>query len=261
MKIYDCFMFNNEDLILDIRLNYLYDVVEKFILVESLYNHQGKKKKFFFDINKFSKYKNKIEYLLIENFPENLKPWERENYQRNYISNGFSGIDKNDYVMISDVDEIPNVQKIKKIENHKYTVFRQKNLYYKFNLLNKTMPFWHGTKICKKKYLKSPQWLRNQKVKKYSFIKFYKINWNIIDNGGWHFSYLMEPEKISEKLESFAHSEYNLNYYTNIERIKKLIKEKKDLFDREQYFEKIDIDNSYPDIIINNKNIYKNWII
>ena len=254
-------MFNNEDLILDIRLNYLYDVVEKFILVESLYNHQGKKKKNFFNINKFSKYKNKIEYLLIENFPENLKAWDRENYQRNYISNGFSGIDKNDYVMISDVDEIPNVQKIKKIENHKYTVFRQKNFYYKFNLLNKTMPFWYGTKICKKKYLKSPQWLRNQKVKKYSFIKFYKINWNIIDNGGWHFSYLMEPEKISEKLESFAHSEYNLNYYTNIERIKKLIKGKKDLFDRGQYFEKIDIDNSYPDIIINNKNIYKNWII
>ena len=102
--------------------------------------------------------------------------------------------------MISDIDEIPNFSAIKNLTNNKYSVFKQKMFYYKINLLNKTEPFWFGSKICKKKYLKSPQWLRSQKIKKYTFWKFYKIKWNIIENGGWHFSFLMTPEHIRKKL-------------------------------------------------------------
>ena len=88
MKIFDCFLFNGESLILDIRLNTLSKYVEKFIIVESKYDHQGNKKKLNFEINDFKKFENKIIYLVIENFPQNISNWERENFQRNYIING-----------------------------------------------------------------------------------------------------------------------------------------------------------------------------
>jgi beta-1,4-mannosyl-glycoprotein beta-1,4-N-acetylglucosaminyltransferase len=147
------------------------------------------------------------------------------------------------------------------IEKHRYTAFKQKNLFYKFNLINKTIPDWYGSKICKKKYLKSPQWLRKQKVKKFSMFKFFKIRWNIIENGGWHFSYLMEPKMIQEKLQSFAHAEYNSDYYTNLERIKAVINQKKDLFDRNQEYLKINLDDTFPKYITQNKKEFKKWII
>ena len=261
MKIFDCFMYNNEELILNLRLKYLNKSIERFIIVESEFDHQGNKKKLNFDISKFSKYKNKIEYLVISNFPKNLGNWERENFQRNYLSNGLHAASDDDYILISDVDEIPNLLQINDIENHKYTVFKQKNLFYKFNLLNKTIPDWYGSKICKKKYLKSPQWLRKQKVKKFSLLKFYKIKWNVIENGGWHFSYLMTPKMIKEKLESFAHSEYNSEFYTNKSHIEELIAKKKDLFGRKQVYEKISIDETYPKYILDNREKFKYWII
>jgi len=261
MKIFDCFMYNNEELILKIRLNYLEKKIEKFIIVESEFDHQGNKKKLNFDINKFSQYKNKIEYLVINKFPENLDDWERENFQRNYIRKGLSIASDEDYILISDVDEIPNITNLENIEQHKYTAFKQKNLFYKFNIINKTIPDWYGSKICKKKYLKSPQWLRKQKVKKFSFLKFFKIKWNIIEDGGWHFSYLMEPKMIQEKLKAFAHAEYNSDFYTNLERIKTIIDQKKDLFNRNQDYIKINLVATFPRYITQNKEDLKKWII
>jgi beta-1,4-mannosyl-glycoprotein beta-1,4-N-acetylglucosaminyltransferase len=261
MKIFDCFMYNNEELILNLRLNYLEKKIEKFIIVESEFDHQGNKKKLNFDINKFSQYKNKIEHLVVRGFPENMDNWERENFQRNYLIKGLSEATDEDYILISDVDEIPNISNLGNIEKHRYTAFKQKNLFYKFNLINKTIPDWYGSKICKKKYLKSPQWLRKQKVKKFSMFKFFKIRWNIIENGGWHFSYLMEPKMIQEKLQSFAHAEYNSDYYTNLERIKAVINQKKDLFDRNQEYLKINLDDTFPKYITQNKKEFKKWII
>tara|TARA_B110001452_G_scaffold97809_1_gene80894 strand:+ start:600 stop:1385 length:786 start_codon:yes stop_codon:yes gene_type:complete len=261
MKIFDCFMYNNEELILNVRLNYLEKKIEKFIIVESEFDHQGNKKKLNFDINKFSQYKNKIEYLVVSEFPENLDNWERENFQRNYLSKGLSIASDEDYILISDVDEIPNITNLENIKQHKYTAFKQKNLFYKFNLINKTIPDWYGSKICKKKYLKSPQWFREQKVKKFSLFKFFKIRWNIIENGGWHFSYLMEPKMIQEKLKAFAHAEYNSDYYTNLERIKTIIDQQKDLFNRNQEYIKINLDDTFPRYITQKKEDLKEWII
>ena len=80
--------------------------------------------------------------------------------------------------------------------------------YYKFNLHNITEPNWIGTRVCKKKYLKSPQWIRNQKIKKYQVwrIKKYiqKFQWNIIEDGGWHFSFVMSNNGYKEKNRIFC---------------------------------------------------------
>ena len=261
MNIYDTFIYNNEDLILDIRLNCLNKFVEKFIIVEAKYTHQGKEKKNFLNLSNFNKFKNKITYLFIENFPPNLSNWGRENFQRNYISKSFQKIQDNDFVMISDIDEIPNLRKFKYNEKLKYTVFCQKNFSYKFNLINKTFPIWHGTKGCKKKHLKNPQWLRNQKIKKKTFLNFFNIKWNVINNGGWHFSYLMNPDQIREKIMSFGHAEFNQKKFIDITNIEEKVSKNLDLFEREQIYEKVDFDNSFPLVIHQDKKNLSKWII
>ena len=256
MKIIDCFIYNNEDLILDLRLNTLDQYVDKFVIVESKFNHSGSEKnKFNFDENKFKKFSNKIEYLKIDKFPSNLSNWGRENFQRNYISNAFSKFDTNDYVIISDVDEIPNLIHIEKIfaSKKKYTAFTQKMFYYKLNLLNITEKSWYGSKMCKLRDLKSPQWIRDSKVKKYPFYRIDKINWNIVSDGGWHFSNIMTPEEISEKIKSYAHSEYNTPEFTNVSYIKQKIENKKDIFDRDFKFIKLENYNDLPEYIKQNR--------
>ena len=254
-------MYHNEDLVLDIRLNTLDEYVDQFVIVESKFDHQGNKKRLNFDFEKFKKFKTKINYKVIEEFPGDISNWDRENFQRNFIKNGIDNCNDNDYIIISDVDEIPDLKKLKNLQNNKFTVFQQKMFYYKFNLLNTTNPIWYGSKICKKKYLKSPQWLRDQKVKKYSFWKFYKIKWNIIKDGGWHFSFLMNAKQIKSKIESYAHAEFNNKNFNNLEKINSSLENQVDLFDRKIEFKKIIFDETFPQYIFNNKEKYKNWIL
>ena len=261
MKIFDCFLYSNEDLILDVRLNTLSDYVSRFVIVEANKDHQGKEKKLNFNINNFQKFKNKITYLVVDDFPKNLTNWQRENYQRNFIANGLINFNDDDLIMISDIDEIPNLRNINNKIKDKMYVFRQKNFMYKINLLNTTYPIWYGTRMCKKKLLKSPQWLRDLKVKRNLFYKLFKINWNIVNEGGWHFSYLMNSEQIKEKIMAFGHAEYNKPEYVDLNNIGKKINKSIDLFDRKQLYKKINLDNSFPKIIFEKDYILKKWVI
>ena len=133
---------------------------------------------------------------------------------------------------------------------------------YKINLLNETESDWHGSKICLKKNLNSPQWLRNLKFKKYPFWRIDKIkNLQIIENGGWHFAYLQSPENILKKIKSFAHGEFNKVNFTNQENIKEKINMGKDIFDRGIIYKKVQIDSSFPKYIVDNKEKFQEWII
>ena len=261
MRLFDCFMYNNENLILELRLNTLDKFVHKFVIVESAFDHQGNKKKLRFNINKFKKFKHKIKYLRLNKFPENLSDWERENYNRNYIKKGIIEADPDDLIMISDVDEIPSISNLNIFKKKKFTVFRQKMIYYRFNLQNTTEPYWYGSKVCKKKYLNSPQWLRNQKVKPYSFWRIDKINWNIIKNGGWHFSFVMSDSMIAEKIKSFAHREFNNEKFNNLELIKKKIKQKKDIFGRKINFVKMKNNTDLPVYLLKNLKKFKHLMM
>ena len=261
MKLFDCFMYNNEDLLLELRLQTLSKFVHKFIIVESCFDHQGNKKKLTFKINNFLIFKNKIKYIVLNKFPKNLSSWERENYNRNFIIKGLNDAKPEDYIMISDLDEIPKISNLKIFEKRKYTAFKQKMFYYRFNLHNISEPDWIGSKVCKKKYLKSPQWLRNQKVKKYPFWRIDKINWNIIEDGGWHFSFVMSDNSIKKKLESYAHSEFNKKNYKDINNIKKNISLKKDLFGRPFKFIKIKNQKKLPKYLLLNKKKFSKFLI
>ena len=271
MNIYDCFMYFDEDLILDIRLNILDKYVDKFIIAEATIDHAGKEKKINFNINKFSKFKHKIKHLIVDNVPRDVKFYKknwnsahiRDQFQRNSLIKGLQELNENDWVMISDIDEIPDPKKINLFNpKNKYACFVQKNFQAKLNQLNISEPLWPGTKICVKKYLKSPQWLRNIKIKNVPFWKFYKPKKpQIINEGGWHFSFLKTPENISNKIKSFAHQEYNKKKYSDVESIKRRISLGKDLFDRNLSYKNIKIDNSFPEYIQKNKIKLSDWII
>ena len=184
MRIFDCFMYFDEDLILDARLNILDKYVDFFIIVESKYNHKGEKRSLKLDLEKFKKFKNKIKYLVIEDLPNNLEvitgqdfgltkehkfinnAVKRENFQRNFIKKGLDEAQDEDFILISDLDEIPCLENLNlKSVKERIIVFKQLMTYYKFNLALPNF-WWHGTKGCLKKNLKSPQWLRNIKPKK-----------------------------------------------------------------------------------------------
>ena len=168
----------------------------------------------------------------------------------------------NDLVILSDVDEIPDLNKLNLFDKKKYAVFSQKMFNYKINLLNETESDWHGSKICLKKNLKSPQWLRNLKFKKYPFWRIDKSrNLQIIENGGWHFAYLQSTENISKKIKSFAHGEFNKPNFSNEKKIKEKINMGKDIFDRNISYRKVQIDSTFPKYIIENKEKFKKWTI
>ena len=218
MAIYDCFQFFNEEHILDLRLNILNEFVDFFVMVESTSDHQGNKKKLNFDIKNYPKFKDKIIHVVIDREPDGIVPENNDpSLQRsNSLKRIALSYDESlkvlkdfsdeDLIMLSDNDEIPNLDSKDFKKNKKDIVlFKQLFFYFKFNLLYDKM-YWFGTKGCKKKKLKSLSWLRNIKLKKYPFWRLdslfsetKQINLQIIQDGGWHFTNLKTPEEMYEK--------------------------------------------------------------
>ena len=267
MAIFDCFQYFNEDHIADLRFNILDEYVDFFVVVESTVNHQGQTRKLHFDKNKYKKFQNKIVYIEVDDTPDNIKKPHTggeslvEQHQRNSIMKGLNKSQDNDLIILSDVDEIPDLNKLKVFDKNKYAVFSQKMFMYKLNLLNLNENNWHGSKICLKKNLKSPQWLRNLIFKKYPFWRIDKQkNLQIIDDGGWHFAYLQDVKNISKKIKSFAHGEFNKVDIVSEKNIELKISQGEDVLGRGYKIKKIEIDSSYPEYIINNKDKLKNWI-
>ena len=293
MNIVDCFMYFDEDMLLDIRLNTLSKYVYKFIVCEAKFNHNGLEKKLNFNINNFSQYKDKIIYIVAENQPQNLKKIHiddtqnvknskildnaliRENFQRNYCLKYLRNFSEEDLVLINDLDEIPNLKKFK--FKSKITIFKQKMYYYKLNLEYPDFE-WMGSRICKIKDLENPQWLRNVKPKKYSRWRldtlFSKKKFNdisFVESGGWHFTNIKSPEKIDHKMKNFLHHlEYEHSGMSLLD-IKNMIKNKKVMYDHgadkknmnkwrvSKSLKKVDLD-VMPEYVKKNYDKFKIWI-
>jgi len=295
MKIYDCFMFFDEEMLLDLRLNILDQYVDKFVISEATYMHNGKSKKLLFDINKFQKFKDKIIYVVADNRNEGLvkieendseelkiskqirNSYTREVNQENKIHDGIVEADSNDIIIMSDLDEIPNLEgKDLRTINKKLIFFKQKMFYYKFNLLYEEMS-WYGSKACKKKYFLTPHWLKWIKNKKYPLwrldILFSKKKYNnihFVENGGWHFNNIRNSEGVQKKLLSFAHHYEFEQSGIELSDIERAIKEKTVMYDhnidkrKNKYGQgkrlkttKLDI---MPKYIVKNVQKYKSWL-
>jgi len=249
-------MYFDEEVVLDLRLNTLNRYVDYFVIVESTFTHRGERRNLKFDQKKFEKFKDKIIYLTFDKEPDGievvyendnegeksrkyiLNAAKRENGQRDYIVNGLQKASSEDLILISDVDEIPNLEEIN-LNNlkEKILMFQQDMFYYKFDLKLPNM-VWSGTKGCKKKDLLSPQWLRNIKDKKYSLFRldiiFSKIKYNsikFIKNGGWHFSNIKSPKEIEHKLKSYLHHREFDQEPLSLDQIDSIIRNKQAIYD------------------------------
>ena len=267
MAIYDCFQYFNEDHILDLRFNILNEKVDYFIISESTKTHQGQTKKLNFNINNFSKFKNKIKYIVADykqkiDFKNHTGGESLiEQHQRNSLSDGFVNADDNDLIILSDSDEIPDLTKLNQIKsNTKFTAFSQMMFMYKLNLQNLNENKWIGSKMSLKKNFPMPQVLRNLKFKKYPFWRFDKIKLQTIE-GGWHFSYLQKPSDIVKKIKSFSHGEFNRNNFIDEKKIEEKIINNEDIFERGYKLKKIEVDKTFPNYILKNKLYLKDWII
>ena len=290
MKIIDCTTYYSEDLMLDIRFNILNEFVDKFIIVESKFSHSGEQKKLNFDINKFQKFKDKIEYLIIENEPdgiieniENSSEIKRKNsllrieQSYDFIMNALDDVDDNDLVCLSDNDEIPNFNsEYFKKSNNDIFIFKQLFFYYKFNLFYDLIP-WYGTKACRKKKLISFSWLRNLKNKKYPFWRvdtlfsnLKQMNLQIVEDGGWHFTNIKTAKDIYTKLSNFGHhNEFDVSGIS-VEDIQKCIDNKIVNYDHKadkslekkynaNYKLRVIDDKILPNYLVKNKNKFKEW--
>lgn len=268
MKIYDCFIFFNENLLTEIRLNLLDDYVDYFVICESQYDHRGNFKGYLFNQKKFTKFEKKIIYLKIDSFPQNIGAWERQDFQRDYLENGLLNADKDDLIIYSDADEIINPRIISKMNNLESNVgiCDQLCFYYKLNLLsNQYRNNWEGSRFVKFRYLKNFSWLRsvskkNLRYRFYRIDKFKKII--VYKNGGWHFSYLMSEVDMQKKIKAWTHSELDTQENNQIQTIQKRVKKNLDLFGRKIEYTKLNFDKkNFPKYLLTNKKKYKDWII
>lgn len=292
MKIFDCFMYCDEKMLLDIRLNTLDKYVDKFVIVESNFYHNGKAKDLTFDINDYLSFKEKIIYIKVLEKPLEIKTYNDndfksvdifnslllENFQRNKILLGLVNAHTEDIVIISDIDEIPNLTNIDfELISKKFIFFKQDFFYYKFNLKHPTLR-WFGSKATKIKNLVSPQFLRNLKNKIYPwwrldilFSKKRTFSIKIIEDGGWHFTNIKNAKDIYKKMNYFLHHTEFEESGIRIEDIDKFInqgvvyydhnldKSQKNKWKANILLEKVDL-NRLPAYIVNNQDKYKYWI-
>ena len=227
--IYDCFSFFNELDLLEIRLNVLKDVVDKFVLVEAGETHSGKPKPLHFKENeaRFARFRDRISYVCIEKFPEVCTTdWARENYQRNAIVDGLKGAKDDDVVLVSDLDEIPRPEKIAEFAGRPgVKVFDQTYYAFYLNYRNVRQQWWYGTRMVS--YRDFCHAFDDVEVHEDEFLPL-EVNAGttaskfrcrrlprsrggqiVVKNGGWHFTCLGGAEALARKITSFAHQEYN----------------------------------------------------
>jgi len=284
MKIYDCFNFFNELDILEMRLNILYDYVDYFVIVESSLTHSGEEKPFYYEDNKdrFTKFSDKIinykvydtpndftnipsssdegfnKILGFINSPNNrwfnklTQPdYGRDFFQKECVRRPLSSCSDDDIILFSDLDEIPNPSILSHIDtldldNNIYRL-KQRMYYYYLNVLKDNN--WYGTRLAKYK---------NIKDKSFNDIRGLNNLSSEIPNGGWHFSFMGGKEMVKTKLTSY--SARDMVYDRVINSIEDNILNNIDPFFRGGQLTLVDIDDSYPEYVINNKEKYKHMI-
>jgi len=268
--IYDCFTFFNELEILKIRLNELDDCIDYFVLVEATQTFSGHPKPLFFEKNKqlFKKFLPKIIYIVVKDIEQapsienssfykqnsfmkkNPQTWAREVFQRNCITRGLSKAEKDDIILIGDVDEIPRKTFIKKLSNIGSSIiaFEQKSYYYYLNCQSNENII--GTKAVTKDFLNyhSPQDIRISQ------------NQTLIKNGGWHFTYLGQAKKIIKKINAYSHQELNTKETNNAKRIQLYVENNLDIFGRNFIIKTVPVDKTFPLYVQTHRNTLKKYI-
>jgi hypothetical protein len=285
--IYDCFTFFNELELLEVRLHELSGVVDKFVLVEATQTFTGRPKPLHYAENRgrFSRFHEQIIHVIVDDLPQSDDPWVVEHFQRNCISRGLSQCRPDDWIMVSDVDEIPRAETVKKISreysfprgfgadfilrpairllsawkfsrgrtrrNHPFIwKFQQSKHCYFINCVTVNPPMlvnWYGTRILFYQDFSSAEEVRHSGRK-------------VIENGGWHFTSMGGSNRIVEKIQSFSHQEFNRPEFVNRERLNEAINQGKPIFDPGEKLQFTPLDDSYPRYILEKAKSFSDWI-
>ena len=258
MRVFDAFTFYNELDLLEIRLATLNDVVDYFVLVEATKTFQKSDKPLYFSESsaRFSKYLHKIIHVVVDDMPDSDDPFVLEAYQRNAIARGLTLCNKHDRIIISDVDEIPRPEKVKLASAQQgIKAFRQKLYYYYVNCecveLN-NLPY---SVMCSYGYIVTPQDLRQLLVETDCAVMTgnpIDERIELIEDAGWHFSYLGGVAEIINKIKAFSHVEYNEEKYLSERDIEYALTSGADLFGRDYHFNYVKLDDSFPLFLRNN---------
>lgn len=272
--IYDCFPFFNELELLELRLNELDKVVDKFVLVEATRTFQKESKPLYYAENKhlFDKFNDKIIHIVVDKFPGFFSKfriptaWDYDNYQKDQVVRALSGCNPDDVIIISDLDEIPRAEKIVEYAKKEgVKVFEQRYCNYFLNCIAVDAP--DASHLVKRN--KIVYWCGSVMVDYADFTSFKEVrklrdkiqnNTLRIQEGGWHFSFMGGAEKIRMKLDSWAHTregKYNPEYLKDPNRLLEIMNSGDDLFGRQFRFEFFELDDSFPDYLISN---YKKYI-
>lgn len=265
--VYDCFQFFNELDMLKIRLNVMSPIVDKFVISEATETFSGLKKPLYYEENKemFAEFADKIIHVVVDDTPEGYTH-DRDTFQKNAVTRGLVNCTDEDIIIFSDLDEIPNPEKIKEIlkdfQEDKIYHFAQR-LFYCYlnmeevsgNLLSYAGEFegverkkWIGTKMCSYKLLRE----QNLQLGELRFPERKEIGIRVED-GGWHFGYMGGhgekdiKKRVQEKVISAAHQEYNSKHVLN--QVTDQIKDGKDIFGRDAKFIRCEIDETFPTYI------------
>ena len=265
MKIYDCFTFANELDVLELRLNCMYEYVDKIVLVEATKTHnKNETKPLYYQENKkrFQQFSDKIIHVIVKDMPTDIYPRSREFHQRNAIIRGLKNIENDDIIIVSDVDEILSINILQNLKNNQHDIFYFKMflMYFKLNYIcvnGEGLSVWSvGVKGNHIKNGMMPQDIR--------FLRFNTSfpNSTIYNNAGWHFSYIGDDNFVKNKLSHLCETTRITNELLENVNIDQFIAEGKDLFDRPGFeWCSIKINEFFPKYIINNQEKYEKYII
>lgn len=234
MKIIDTILFYNEEKMLNFRLNYYKNIVDYFVIVEATKTFSGIDKPLYFDSIKHLYSDFNIIHIIVDDMPISTSNsisvnWQREYYQRNYIKEALKqvpNIQDDDWIIIADVDEFPNKNKLETIKLNEYYSSSDKigytlefDMYY-YNLTTRLNTKWYKSKLLRYHVVKTNDLNILRDVTYYPLLIQF----------GWHFSYFFSPEMIKEKIQAFSHQEFNQDKFTNKDHLEDCIKNKKSLF-------------------------------
>lgn len=242
--IYDCFIFNREVELLEIRLNTYYNIVDKFVLVEATKTFSGIEKNLYTECLDLTPFKDKLIHIIVSDFSNFKNRWEREYYQRNQIINGLSNCNNDDIILLSDVDEFPKIPGTLSSIPESF----EQDLFWFYLNTKILIEHWYGTVKMSFEYFKkeTPQYWRNQRE-----------HLPRIKNGGHHFSWLGGTNKIIQKIKDYSHGEYD-----NEEGYTLFLNKKQSEFDNlSKTVDIVDINyNNFPAYLVNNQLKYKHLI-
>lgn len=277
--IIDCVPFFNELDILKLRLHILDPLVDRFVIEEATHTFSGMPKELCFEKNKqmFAEFLPKITYLIVDNSPEELSTHERDKFQKNALAEALTDVSQEDVLILSDVDEIPNPKVLKEIieqfDPDKVYHLAQRNFYCYLNmeeisgnLLSITGEFpgvqrrmWLGTKVFAKRNIPESGIIDLREVAPTD-----QRSVRVAD-GGWHFGYMGSrheadvSKRIGDKVVAAAHQEYNKQDILAEAKYRLMLGE--DMFGRNARFERVEVDDSYPEYLLQHRKDYEYLIM